>query len=120
VACAMGQFCNPLTLKCESDRCLATQCGAGMTCVPQTNTCKPDPCQTIHCPDDCWTCKVTPEGTGTCIVDNDKCQPVNIVVGQKGGGNAGCGCEVGGSTGATPLGLLLGLGLFVDRRRRRR
>jgi MYXO-CTERM domain-containing protein len=120
VVCAMGQFCNPLTLKCENDRCLATQCGAGMACVPQTNTCKPDPCQTIHCPDDCWTCKVTPEGTGTCIVDNDKCQPVNIVVGQKGGGNAGCGCEVGGSTGATPLGLLLGLGLFAARRRRRR
>jgi MYXO-CTERM domain-containing protein len=63
--------------------------------------------------------QVTPDGIGTCIVDNDKCQPVNIVVGQKGGGNAGCSCEVGGS-GASPLGLLLGLGLFVARRRRRR
>jgi len=119
VPCPMGQFCNPLTQKCETDRCPATQCGAGMACVPQTNTCKPDPCQTIHCPSDCWTCKVTSDGIGTCIVDNDKCQPVNIVVGQKGGGNAGCSCEVGGSSPASPLALLLGLALVVARRRRR-
>ena len=45
----------PLTAKCETDRCAATQCGAGMACVPQTNTCKPDPCKTIVCPSDCWT-----------------------------------------------------------------
>ena len=77
-----------------------------------------DPCQTIICPSDCWTCKVTPDGVGTCIVDNAKCEPVNIVVGQKGGGN-GCSCEVGGSSSASPLALLLGLALVVSRRRRR-
>ena len=109
-----------MTVKCETDRCPATQCGAGMACVPQTNTCKADPCQTIHCPSDCWSCKVTPDGIGTCVVDNDKCQPVNIVVGQKGGGS-GCACEVGGSSSsaASPLALLLGLALVVARRRRR-
>ena len=120
VACAEGQFCNPLTVKCETDRCLATQCGAGMACVPQTNTCKADPVPDHSLPGDCWTCKVTPDGIGTCIVDNAKCEPVNIVVGQKGGGNAGCSCEVGGST-ARPArsALLLGLALVVSRRRRR-
>jgi MYXO-CTERM domain-containing protein len=119
VPCGQGQFCNPLTAKCETDRCVATQCGAGMACVPQTNTCKPDPCKTIVCPDDCWTCKVTADGIGTCIVDNDKCEPVNVIVGTKGGGNAGCGCAVGDSGSVAPLGLLLGLAAWIARRRRR-
>jgi MYXO-CTERM domain-containing protein len=90
-----------------------------MACVPQTNTCKVDPCRTIQCPSDCWTCKLSSDGIGTCVVDNDKCKPVNIVVGQKGGGTAGCSCEVaeGGSYG--PLGLLLGLAFVTFRRRRR-
>jgi MYXO-CTERM domain-containing protein len=119
VPCAMGQFCNPLTLKCETDRCPATQCGPGMACVPQTNQCKPDPCQTIHCPSDCFSCKVTSDGIGTCVVDNDKCTRVQVVVGQKGGGSSGC--SVGGSAGsASPLAaLLLGLALVFVRRRRR-
>jgi len=119
VPCPDGWFCNPATAKCEVDRCPATQCGAGMTCVPQTNTCKADPCMTIHCPSDCWTCKVTADGVGTCIVDNVKCKPVNIVVGQKGGGASGCSCAVGESPSVGPLGLLLGLALVVMRRRRR-
>jgi MYXO-CTERM domain-containing protein len=120
VACGQGQFCNPLTAKCESDRCPATQCGPGMTCVPQTNTCKPDPCKTIVCPSDCWTCKVSADGIGTCIVDNEKCEPVNILVGQKGGGNSGCACEVGGGNSAYgPLGLLFAFALVFARRRRR-
>ena len=77
-----------------------------------------DPCQTIRCPSDCWSCRVTPDGIGTCVVDNDKCQQVTVTVGQKGGGN-GCSCEVGGSTGASPLALLLGFALVFARRRRR-
>jgi MYXO-CTERM domain-containing protein len=120
VGCPEGLFCNPTTQKCEVDRCPATQCGAGNTCVSQTNTCKPDPCKTIHCPDDCWTCKVTTDGIGTCVVDNVKCVAVNVIVGQKGGGNSGCGCEVAGGSSLGPLGLLLALGLLVSRRRRRR
>ena len=120
VPCAQSQFCNPLTAKCETNRCAATQCGAGMACVPQTNTCKPDPCKTIQCPSDCWTCKVTADGIGTCIVDNDKCEPVNVIVGTKGGGNAGCGCAVGDQGSVAPMGLLLGLAAFIARRRRRR
>jgi MYXO-CTERM domain-containing protein len=120
VGCVPGQFCNPLTAKCENDRCPGTQCGAGNTCVPMTNMCKPDPCKTIVCPSDCWTCKVSADGIGTCVVDAEKCEPVNILVGQKGGGNAGCSCEVGGRTSSFgPLGLLLGLGLVFARRRRR-
>ena len=80
-----------------------------MACVPQTNTCKPDPCKTIVCPSDCWTCKVSADGIGTCVVDNEKCEPVNILVGQKGGGNAGCSCSTngGGSGSYGSLGLLL-------------
>jgi MYXO-CTERM domain-containing protein len=120
VPCGDKQFCNPQTGKCETDRCPATQCGAGNTCVSMTNTCVPDPCQTIRCPSDCWTCKVTADGIGTCIVDNDKCQQVNITVGQKGGGNAGCSCAVGESGSYGPLTLLLGLALMVSRKRRRR
>jgi MYXO-CTERM domain-containing protein len=119
VACVETQFCNPLTAKCENNRCAATQCGAGNACVQQTNTCKPDPCATIRCPTDCWTCKVTTDGFGTCMVDNAKCEPVNIVVAQKGGGASGCSCEVGDRGGYGPLGLLLGLALVVSRRRRR-
>jgi hypothetical protein len=113
VPCPMGQFCNPLTVKCETDRCPATQCGAGMACVPMTNSCKADPCQTIHCPDDCWSCIVTPDGIGTCIVDNVKCQPVNIVVGQKGGGNAAAAAR-SAAAARRPAGLLA----WPDRRRR--
>jgi len=122
VPCGDKQFCNPTTGKCELDKCQGTVCGAGQTCVSQTNTCETDPCLTMKCPSDCWSCKVTTDGMGTCIVDNTKCQQVNITVGQKGGGNAGCSCavsggEVAGSFG--PLGLLLGLALVVSRRRRR-
>jgi MYXO-CTERM domain-containing protein len=119
VACPSTQFCNPMTRQCETNRCVVTQCGAGMACVPKDNSCIPDPCKTIVCPSDCWTCALTSDGTGTCIVDNDKCEPVNIVVGQKGGGMAGCGCEVSGTGSAAPLGLLLVFGLVITRRRRR-
>ena len=119
VPCHQSQFCNPLTAKCETDRCVATQCGAGMACVPQTNTCKADPCKTIQCPSDCWSCRVTADGIGTCIVDNAKCEAVNVIVGTKGGGNAGCGCAVGDRPSYGPLGLLLGLAAFITRRRRR-
>ncbi|HEY7375990.1 MAG TPA: MopE-related protein, partial [Polyangia bacterium] len=119
VPCGDKQFCNPQTGKCETDRCPGTQCGAGMACVSMTNTCVPDPCQIIQCPSDCWTCKVTADGIGTCVVDNDKCQQVNITVGQKGGGNSGCSCAVGESASYGPLGLLLGLALVVTRKRRR-
>ena len=90
-----------------------------MACVPQTNICKADPCKTIVCPVDCWTCRVTADGIGTCIVDNDKCEPVNVIVGIKGGGNAGCSCSTD-SGSVAPLGLLLGLAAFFSRRRRRR
>jgi len=119
VACPESQFCNRTTLKCETDRCPATQCGPGMACVPMTNTCKADPCQTIVCPSDaCWTCKVTPDGIGTCIPDAEKCEQITITVGQKGGGN-GCSCDAGGSAASGPLALLLGMGLVVVASRRR-
>jgi len=119
VPCPDGWFCNQTTAKCQQDQCPATQCGAGNVCVSQTNTCKADPCLTMRCPSDCWTCKVTSDGQGTCIVDSVKCKPVDIVVGQKGGGSAGCGCSVGDSGSFGPLALLLGLALMVSRRRRR-
>jgi MYXO-CTERM domain-containing protein len=91
-----------------------------MACVSQTDTCEPDPCMTIRCPSDCWTCRVTADGVGTCIVDNVKCQPVNITVGQKGGGSSGCSVAGSDSASFAPVGLLLGLALVVGRRRRRR
>jgi len=119
VPCPMGQFCNRTTLKCETDRCPATQCGPGMACVPMTNTCIADPCQTIVCPADaCWTCKVTPDGIGTCIPDAEKCEQITITVGQKGGGN-GCSCDAGGSASSGSLALLLGFALVVVAGRRR-
>jgi MYXO-CTERM domain-containing protein len=120
VPCSTGQFCNPNTGVCETDRCPATQCGGGMTCVSSTNTCINDPCLTMRCPDDCYTCGVTKDGIGTCFIDGDKCKPVNIQVGQRGG--AGCGCAIEGSgtgTGSGAVALLLALGLVVARRRRR-
>ena len=120
VACGDKQFCNPQTGMCETDRCLGTLCGPGKACVSMTNTCENDPCTTMRCPTDCWTCRVMADGTGSCVVDNDKCQQINITVGQKSGGSNGCSCEVGDSGASfAPVGLLLGLGLVLSRRRRR-
>jgi MYXO-CTERM domain-containing protein len=118
-----GQFCNPATGQCEVDRCPSVTCGAGMTCVPSTRACIPDPCRTIECPGDCWYCGVTNDGHGTCILDTNKCKQVDTKVGQRGGGEAGCGCAVGAEGGqGDRLGLgllLLAFGLVVVGRRRR-
>jgi MYXO-CTERM domain-containing protein len=117
-ACPMGQFCNQTTGSCETDRCLTTQCGAGSVCVSQTATCEPDPCAVTVCPSTCWTCAVTTDGKGTCVL-NTACQPVDNKVGQRGG--AGCGCATGGdASGIGFMAALVGLGLVVGRRRRRR
>ena len=125
--CPPGQFCNPATVACEPNRCLATQCPAGETCVStaaSTSTltseiCEADPCATINCPSACWTCGVTTDGLGTCTL-KDSCQSVTTNVGQRGGGEAGCSCAVGGGTDSKGwLGLVLGLGLVVARRRKR-
>ena len=126
--CPNGQFCDPATVSCQSNRCLATQCGAGQTCVSThgthggpTSACETDPCITINCPSDCWTCGVTTDGIGTCML-KDSCQPVTTKVGQHGGGESGCSCAVGGGRGSGGwlwMGLVLGLGLVVGRRRRR-
>ncbi|HEX3905493.1 MAG TPA: MopE-related protein [Polyangia bacterium] len=118
-----GDFCNPTTVSCQPNRCPAIQCPAGETCVATTSTCETDPCTTIKCPGDCWTCGVTVDGLGTCML-NASCQSVTTNVGQRGGGESGCNCAVGeGSGQGDPrswLGLLLGLGLVVARRRRGR
>ena len=117
--CPTGEFCNPTTAACEQNKCLATQCGPGQTCVSATDTCVTDPCLTINCPSDCWTCGVTVDGKGTCML-KDSCQPISISVGQKGGGESGCSCTVGGSDAPSWTVLLVGLGLLLGRRRQRR
>jgi MYXO-CTERM domain-containing protein len=131
--CPPGKFCNPTTVACEANRCISTQCPAGEACVStaaSTSTltsdiCEPDPCATINCPSNCWTCGVTTDGLGTCMPKlapsgNPLCSAVVTNVGQRGGGEAGCSCAVGGGTDARGwLGLVLGLGLVVARRRRR-
>jgi Notch 1 len=118
--CPDGQVCDPTTVTCKANRCPATQCSAGETCVATSSTCEVDPCITINCPTDCWTCGITADGIGTCML-RDTCQPVTTMVGQHGGGESGCSCAVGGgSRGGNWLGLLLGLGLVVGRRRKRR
>jgi MYXO-CTERM domain-containing protein len=87
--------------------------------VSTTNACEADPCATINCPGNCYTCTVTTDGLGTCTL-KDSCQSVTTNVGQRGGGEAGCSCAVGGGAdGRGWLGLVLGLGLIVARRRRR-
>jgi MYXO-CTERM domain-containing protein len=51
---------------------------------------------------------------------NDTCQAVATQVGQKGGGSAGCSCEVGAATGRSGwLALAMGLVLVAARRRKR-
>jgi MYXO-CTERM domain-containing protein len=118
--CPPGQFCNPTSVACEPNRCLATQCPLGQACVSTTDSCVADPCATINCPSTCWTCGVTSDGLGTCML-KDSCQSVTTNVGQRGGGEAGCSCAVGGGPdGKGWLGLVLGLGLFVARRRSRK
>jgi MYXO-CTERM domain-containing protein len=126
VFCQSGQFCDPATATCVADHCLAIQCPTGEACVSTTaltdptEACIADPCATIDCPTACWTCGVTPDGKGTCML-KDSCSPTVTNVGQRGGGDQGCGCVVGGQGSggrATWLGVLLGLGLVARRRRR--
>ena len=118
-----GDICDPTTVSCETNRCPAIQCPAGETCVATSASCEVDPCATIRCPGDCWTCGVTVDGIGTCLL-NASCQSVTTKVGQRGGGESGCSCAVGDASGQGDarswLGLLLGLGLIVGRRRRGR
>ncbi len=133
VYCPQGQFCDPATALCAADHCLAIQCPGGEACVSTTaitkptEACIPDPCATINCPSDCWACTVTPEGKGSCTLKpapagGSLCSPGVTNVGQRGGGESGCGCAVGGHGSGGPvtwLGLLLGLSVVVGRRRRR-
>ena len=127
--CPNGQFCDPSTGDCATDKCLAIQCGAGKVCVKDKTTqstdpavvCAADPCATISCPGDCWTCTVNNDGTGRCDLNADTCQKVNTKVGQHGGGESGCSCEVGGGPGQSGwLALAMGLVLVAARRRKTR
>lgn len=118
VFCNQGQFCDPATGLCELNPCLPIQCRAGTQCVPATSSCEPDPCSTIECPSECWHCGITNDGIGTCLL-NDTCQPVETKVGQRGGGESGCGCDVGNNGQTTRwLGLMLAVCIIVRRRRR--
>ncbi|HEY4393103.1 MAG TPA: MopE-related protein [Polyangia bacterium] len=126
VYCPPGQFCDPATSACAADHCQAIQCPAGEACVSTTAVTDPnmaciaDPCATMNCPGPCWACQVNPDGTAACALNG--CSSVTTSVGQRGGGDQGCGCAVGGEGNggqASWLGLLLGLGLVVGRRRRR-
>src|SRR5207248_1250591 len=116
-----GQYCDSSTGNCTPNRCLAIQCGVGQQCVPSAATkaatdpsvraCETDPCLTISCPGECWSCSITTDGVGTCLL-NKTCQAVNTQVGQHGGGESGCSCEVGG--GASRSGwLTLAMGLVL-------
>jgi hypothetical protein len=121
VACGVGQICDPSTGLCKGDVCEVAQCGLGEVCVQSTGTCAPDPCRLITCASDCFTCGVTTDGTGTCMLNAD-CKQAVTKVGQRGGGMGGLGCAVGGEssgTGASLLGLLLGLAIVTRSRRRR-
>ncbi|HXU64561.1 MAG TPA: MYXO-CTERM sorting domain-containing protein, partial [Polyangia bacterium] len=66
-------------------------------------------------------CTVNNDGTGRCDLNADTCQKVNTKVGQHGGGESGCSCEVGGGPGQTGwLALAMGLVLVAARRRKTR
>ncbi|HXU61524.1 MAG TPA: MYXO-CTERM sorting domain-containing protein, partial [Polyangia bacterium] len=121
-------YCDSATGSCLPNKCLAIQCGAGKQCVPSKATqstdpataCEGDPCATITCPNDCWTCAIDQNtGAGSCQLDRNKCQSVNAKVGQRGGGESGCSCEVGGGAGRTGW-LALGMGLMLLAARRRK
>ena len=62
--------------------------------------CIADPCATINCPSDCWTCGVNPDGHGDLHAQRTACASVVTNVGQRGGGESGCGCAVGVARGA--------------------
>jgi MYXO-CTERM domain-containing protein len=129
--CPNGTYCGVDSSgapQCLQNKCLAVQCQAGQQCVPTKATqspdpataCETDPCLTMVCPSDCWTCGINPDGSGTCNLDQSKCAPVTTKVGQHGGGESGCSCEVGGGAGRGGwLALAMGLVLVAARRRRR-
>jgi MYXO-CTERM domain-containing protein len=129
--CQNGFYCDSATGgDCLPNKCLAIQCGAGEVCVPANATqapnnpavesCEIDPCLTMKCPSDCWTCGIDNAGAGTCTFNDKVCQSVTTKVGQHGGGESGCSCEVGGGLGRSGwLALAVGLALATARRRRR-
>jgi len=126
--CQNGLYCDTASGgQCLPNKCLAIQCQAGQQCVPSKATqsddpataCETDPCATISCPSQCWTCGITPDGVGTCNL-NDNCQPVTTKVGQHGGGESGCNCEVSGSDAGRSGWLVLAVGLAIVASRRRR
>jgi MYXO-CTERM domain-containing protein len=113
-----GQFCDPATGTCKTDKCQATQCTAGFTCLPTTGECKPDPCKVAMCPADCWKCDVSADGLASCT-ESGACKVIPVQVGTRGG--AGCACAVGESSeqsGALVLMLAGMAGMFATRRRR--
>lgn len=112
------EFCDYDTGLCTPNMCAAKTCPF---CIQATGECTPDPCATVHCPDNgCWTCERTPSGTATCNA-SAACGMVRTLAASKGGGCAcdvGAGADMGAGGRGMLVSLLLGVTLFVARRRR--
>ncbi len=121
--CKTGQVCDPSGGSCVDNACADKSCGDGLSCDPKSGECVLDPCWNVHCPADqlcaAGQCQ-TPAGSGSGASDGSDS---NARVLATGGG--GCACRAvpgaGGSRtgGAWAAGLLLGLALWLRRRRLR-
>jgi hypothetical protein len=108
-ACPFGQVCNenatPPT--CKDDPC-QFPCPTGQWCNPGHGACEDDPCVGTHCPSPDQVCK-----GGTCY-DPQQFLPDAGIEQHVTVGGGGCS-----TTGGSSAGLLVGLALFLTRRRRK-
>ena len=105
-----GQFCNPLTREVR-DRPLPRRPSAapGMALRPADQHLQGRSLPDHRLPRGLLDLQVTPDGIGTCIVDNDKCQPVTSTSARRAAATAAAARSA--ADGASPLALLLGLAL---------
>ncbi|HHH27812.1 MAG TPA: hypothetical protein ENK57_05625, partial [Polyangiaceae bacterium] len=136
--CPSGQVCDPSTLMCVDSQCDDMSCPDGAWCDPLTGMCGDDPCEGVVCPagqlcdmGSCYSEEGGGEGGGGGGTGQggggDATTGAGASTAEQGGvfglptGGGGCACEVRGQHRGDDHWLaLMGLGLVVGLRRRRR
>ena len=124
--CDSSSFCDVSTGTCRPTPCSASRCTAGRVCLNTTGQCANNPCELVQCGKG-QTCVVGDDGTPDCtspVVATVSGVAVNTQT--TGTGVFGCSCTTLGTAAAGRAGLfdafllLVGLGYWLDRGRRRR
>jgi MYXO-CTERM domain-containing protein len=113
VSCPKGQVCSGATGRCGANPCDLISCLRGEVCSPEQVACIPDACIGTTC-QGTDICIVARGGTPECVDPKTLVSSEAIKV-----SFGGCGCHVGdGQQGGAPW-LLLAVGFWFVRRRRR-